>query len=247
MIICSDFDCTIYFPEDEAKTTKNLAALKAWRAAGNISILATNRSLLSLERALPSWRNYFDYLVLDGGTRAYDGEARLLWSNIFSRDTLQQLLEAAQNFDTKPKISFYNLEGNDFASTPTPDVTKICFRFHTSEEAAAFLLKIVNVDAYTYAYHHDSSKWHPDDPFKDYHANVEVIPSGTNKAYAIRELAETVQLPLANIATIGDNLNDTEMLTEFSGYAIENSKISTLHPNLKTTPSVANLVKTLSR
>ena len=46
MIICSDFDSTIYFPEDEAKTSANLAALKKWRENGNISILATNRSLI---------------------------------------------------------------------------------------------------------------------------------------------------------------------------------------------------------
>lgn len=245
MIICSDFDSTIYYPSNEAQTSANLAALKNWREHGHLSVLATNRSLLSLERALPDWRSYFDYLILDGGTRVYDGEAKLLWSNTFDHDTLQKLTTAAQNFEVTPKISFYNLAESDFSPAPTQDITKICFRFHTSEEAATFLLKLVDINAYTFAYHHDSVKWRPDDPFKDYHANVEAIPFGTNKAHAIKELIKIAHLSPTDITTVGDNLNDEEMLHDFTGYAIAGSKIAALRPTLPTTPSVTALVSSL--
>ena len=64
MIVCADFDKTVSFRDDAALTAENLAAIKEWRSIdGNIFVLASNRSLGSLDRALPDWREYFDYLV----------------------------------------------------------------------------------------------------------------------------------------------------------------------------------------
>nr|MCR5572301.1 hypothetical protein [Candidatus Saccharibacteria bacterium] len=52
MIVCADFDKTVFFRDDAALTAENLAAIKEWRSIdGNIFVLASNRSLGSLDRS----------------------------------------------------------------------------------------------------------------------------------------------------------------------------------------------------
>lgn len=245
MIICADFDGTIFFREDEARTAENLRCLKKWREVGNTSMLATNRSLQSLNHVLPSWQEYFDFLILDNGNRIINPENKLIWSNTFNSEKLNKMLEAAEQNPVKPKIAFYGVNDDDFTlEKPNSPLTKIRFWFQKDADATAFLPKIKAINDRAFVWSHDLTfSWNPTDVLRGCYAVVDVAPNDTSKAVAIRALLKTVDMASDNIVTVGDNDNDYEMLAEFDGYTIEGSKIATTHPKLPTTSSVAALIK----
>lgn len=230
MIICADFDDTIYFGEESAKTIANLNAIKKWHSEGNIFILASNRSLGSLKRTLLNWQDYFDYLILDGGAKILNHNQELLHSNILNQSIITELLNILENSPTQPEVKFYSLDIEDYESTPSSAITKIYFHFQNQSDAEAFQAKITHIDINILSWQHVPS---------DY--CIEITPQVTNKANALRQLINIANLQ-DSIATIGDNVNDYEMLTEFNGYTIVGSIISTLYPNLPTIPSVSALI-----
>ena len=241
MIICADFDGTIYFRNDEQQTAANFAAIEKWRQAGHVFVLATNRGMGSVSRVLPDWKEYFDFLILDSGGKIINAKSELIWANTFEPETLKRMLAVAENSETKPKIAFYGAENDDFTlEMPNSPLTKIRFWFKNDAEAISFAPKEINSRAFVWS-HDTTFCWSPTDTFKGYYAVVDVAPEATNKAVAVRSLLKTQGLP-EPVITVGDNINDFEMLKEFDGYAIEISKIATLHPELRTTKSVAELV-----
>ena len=73
MIIISDFDDTLCPHGDEVTFQENLQAVTRFRAqADNEFVLATGRSLSSLERTFPNFRNYMDFVILDNGSVCYE-------------------------------------------------------------------------------------------------------------------------------------------------------------------------------
>lgn len=244
MIICADFDGTIHFRDDEKQTATNLAAIKKWREAGNIFILATNRGLGSVNRVLPNWKDYFNFLILDGGGKIVDANSELVWANTFDPKALRRMLTAAKNNEVEPKIAYYGTANDDFTlEMPDSPLTKIRFWFKHDAEAFLFEPKIKEINNRAFVWSHDITfRWTPTDVFKGYYAVVDVAPEMTNKAVAIHSLLKLQGLS-ESIITIGDNNNDLEMLEEFNGYAISDSIIATLYPKLPTTPSVAKLIE----
>lgn len=231
MMICADFDDTMFFRENQTQTNANLVAIKGWREVGNIFVLGSNRSLGSLERTLPDWQEYFDYLILDGGTRILNRDGRLLWSNTFSQTAIGDILSIIKGSPVRPEVKFYNLSADDYESTPSESITKIYFCFQNQTDADSFESKISKVDANVLSWHHSPTDF-----------CIEATPRTANKATAIYELMKITGGVIGDIITVGDNTNDYEMLKEFEGYAILDSKIATLYPEFRTTPSVAALV-----
>ena len=231
MIICADFDKTIFFRENQAQTAQNLVTIKKWRNAGNVFILGSNRSLGSLEKTLPSWQEYFDYLILDGGARIMDEDRKMLWSGTFSQEVVDNILSIVKDSPIQFEAKFYNLATDDYEPTPSKSMTKIYFHFQNQADADIFQSKISDINANVLSWHHSQFDF-----------CVEITPRTTNKAAAIYELLKIMHTTPDNITTVGDNDNDYEMLIEFDGYAITGSKIATSHPELLTTPSVADLI-----
>lgn len=233
MIICADFDKTVFFRDNVALTAENLAAIKKWRDVdGNVFVLGSNRSLGSLDRALPDWRQYFDYLILDRGARIYDSSRKLLWSDMLSRDVIERVLEAAKENPVPADSIYCNLDSDDYGSEPTAEMTKIYYHFKNQGELDAFRLKIAGVDAKVFCWHNSET---------DY--CIEITPSTAGKAMALRVLLGLICVDEGDAVTVGDGDNDYEMLVEFSGYAIDGSWVAELHPELPTVTSVASLLK----
>lgn len=235
MIICADFDDTIFLRLDAAQTVRNYDAIKKWRQKeGNYFILCTNRSFGSVESTLSNWRDYFDYLVLDGGAKVLNSSQEIIWSNPFDPQVAAGILDIVHDDLNLSDAKYYSLQVDDYTLDPLSDITKIYLYFENDTKAAPFLSAIDNLDANVLAWSHFPPE-----------VCIEVTPDTTNKAFAIHKLISVMELPDNNVVTIGDNTNDYEMLTEFNGYAIQNSKISALHPDIRTTPSVADLLSSL--
>lgn len=75
---------------------------------------------------------------------------------------------------------------------------------------------------------------------------VEVIPRELGKSHAIEVLRRRADIPLEDIVTVGDGLNDYEMVRDYNGYAIKGSKLNSSHQQLRITDSVQSLTEQLS-
>ena len=74
---------------------------------------------------------------------------------------------------------------------------------------------------------------------------IEIIPVGFGKSNAIKALGREINIPSSEIITIGDGLNDYEMIRDFNGYAIEGSMLASSFPEMKVTKSIASLINNL--
>ena len=74
---------------------------------------------------------------------------------------------------------------------------------------------------------------------------IEIIPIGFGKSNAIQALGREKNIPSSEIITIGDGLNDYEMIRDFNGYAIERSMLASSFPEMKATKSIASLINNL--
>ena len=72
---------------------------------------------------------------------------------------------------------------------------------------------------------------------------VEIIPIEFGKSNAIKFLQQEKGVSSGNIVTVGDGLNDYEMVRDFDGFAIEGSGLAYIHGELKTTNSISALVE----
>ena len=230
MIVCADFDKTVFFRDDAALTAENLAAIKEWRSIdGNIFVLASNRSLGSLDRALPDWREYFDYLILDRGARIYNSDRKLLWSDTLSRDVIEQVLGVEKEKPAPTDSIYCNLDSDGYDSTPTKVMTKIYYHFRNQDELDSFWSKIAGIDAKMFSWHNSETDF-----------CIEITPSTAEKAVAIDVLSKLARFE-SDVTTVGDGDNDYEMLVRFGGYAIVGSRVAEHHPELPTVASVASL------
>ena len=74
---------------------------------------------------------------------------------------------------------------------------------------------------------------------------IEIIPKKYGKSNAIKVLQKDKKLPVKDVITVGDGLNDYNMVRGFDGYAIKGSVLSGLDKNLDVAVSVASLINKL--
>ena len=72
---------------------------------------------------------------------------------------------------------------------------------------------------------------------------IDIVPQGVGKAQGIYKIAEFYGAKWEDIITVGDNINDIDMLKEFNSYAMENGvdEVKRIAKNI--TKSVTELIK----
>lgn len=240
-LICSDFDKTIYFPDDIEQTKRNLSAIQEWRRQGNAFSVATNRSFASVQRQLPDFRNYFDYLILDSGSEVFSIDGKLIWSTSFDEGTLHKLFDAAKKLPEEPAMTFFNATAADFSFAPLEKMTKIRFWFKEYNNALKSLDTIVKINKKTFLTKFDSLSDNKS-VLGGYIAFLDIIPETAGKNNAIRKLAKALSIADEDIFTIGDGENDADMIRDFNGFAIEGSSVTKGCPYFNTVKSLENLI-----
>ena len=250
MILCADFDWTIFFPDNPELTNNNLLALQKWRQQGNLVSIVTNRNLLSLECGLPDYEKYADYIVTNMGAEIYQAKNKLLKAQTLAEDDAEQLLAAIQQLSPAPGIIYYNV-AEKVSLSRLSNLTKIRLWFPDETTAGQALSQLPAIGYHSAPIYYAPASAQNDDPIdqkmsQKYHYFVDYSATGASKESGIRYLAKTLGIPLGQIITAGDDILDLGMLQGFNGYAIADSVVAHLHPELKTTPSVAKLITDLA-
>ena len=241
MILFSDFDRTLFFPEDEVKTQTNIEAVKKWREQGHQFCVTTGRSYTSVTRRCPQITKLCDYYIVDGGAILLSEFGNIIEVFHIKPETILEITEFSKHLPEIP-IPFYYTPDSEGAPLKTEGVTKFRLFFKNVDlldRVAMLLEKSFPVFAFTC----EAASSHKE--LAGQNGFVEVIPRELGKSHAIEVLRRRAGIPLEDIVTVGDGLNDYEMVRDYNGYAIKGSKLNSLHHQLKTTDSVKSLVEQL--
>ncbi len=242
MILFSDYDDTLFPHGDDETYAKNLRAVKGWRKAGHQFCLATGRALPSLKRAFPDYNDYCDFVVLENGAICLHPDRGTTFKRAFADDLVQEVWQYLQSEDRKHQFAYVFYADLGEWPEPRQDVTQ--FRcWVKSDDDATRLAKKLNqkyagrVKVFPmYCAFASSIPWiHGEFP-----AYLEVVPVTAGKNAAISDCAKDE----SRIITIGDGINDIEMIQSFEGYTVANAQPEVLQAVAfdQVVPDVASLI-----
>ena len=90
-IAALDMDGTVYVNEDITEAVRE--AIAAWRAAGNLAVSATGKSIANARNTLEPFGVELDYHVLYNGTVITDGDYSILHEEHLPSDTVQAVID----------------------------------------------------------------------------------------------------------------------------------------------------------
>ena len=200
-ILASDFDETIYFPNDEDKTKSNIEAIRKFINYGNIFCIVTRRNYSDLKKLLTEMNIPYSYLVCEDGAKIFNYVDYCIETVMLEEKEINQIIPILEEI----KCDYYLDDGYSKTENKN-DCVKIVVNCVDSDEKD----KIVNllkdkVDIHIYA-----SRTH-----------VNIIHKTVNKERGIKKLFNLEKLNYSLLKVIGDNDNDYQMIKEFHGVTVE--------------------------
>ena len=243
MIIFADFDGTVYPHDNGLAVQVNLDAIRSWREAGNQFCITTGRSIRSLMRQLPEIQELCDYFIMDSGSIILDHAGNTLKVFSFDPEIVTTITDFSKNLPELPAVVYYT-DTSEGVEMKVDGVTKLRYWFKDTsllEPIATELKNRFPVLAFEMIAPAPAGEWEGRNGF------IEIIPRGLGKSNAIKYLKQLINIPTQDIVTVGDGLNDYDMIRDFDGYAMEGSALSQYDQTIKTTPSVAEMIATIKR
>lgn len=240
-ILISDYDGTFFTSEPSLE--QNIKAVETWRTAGNLFVIATARSLTSVEgRNLIDGQKICDYIALNNGAIVLDGAGSIISEHTISPASAQKIIDFANKASTvNINISSYNTSGqiNDQADQLTKIRIRPQGKSHEPTENLAAKLYNRFGEAFqiliTYNDYYPMSNDHI----------IDIVSKSAGKESAIDLILTRENLPKSAAITIGDGPNDLNMLRNYKGYAMQTADSSVLQQIPRTTPSVATLISNM--
>ena len=90
-IAALDMDGTVYVNEDITEATQK--AIAEWRAAGNLAVSATGKSIANARNTLEPFGVELDYHVLYNGTVITDGDYSIIHEEHLPSEVVQSIVE----------------------------------------------------------------------------------------------------------------------------------------------------------
>lgn len=223
-IIFSDFDGTLYKSSEPGGFARNLECIEKWRGAGNKFALATGRSIASLARTFADYPRYFDYILTNNGSVVFDANSALLHSEELPEGLIDDLAKTiAEDYPSVSELVYF-AEDNEYREKPTR-VVKLRIWLKRLDLAGALASDLVQRFGNLIQAHPVRSgkasglSW----VGAEYVAFVDVVSVNAGKENAIRFILEREKIEGDSACTVGDDVNDINMLKDFDGYAIDGS------------------------
>ena len=203
---------------------KNIEEIKKFIESDNKFAIATGRTTDSIEKEILRYHIPYNYLITYNGRVILDKDNKLINAEYINNNFIEDL----KNIEIKDIVLFNEYERTNF----NKDIVCIYLT----------LKNFINIKKYmvewTYKY--------PDLKI-DYNLlfNYIVIRKKYNKMLGIENLLEKENLNISksNIITVGDEINDIEMINEYDGYRMFISNPKLLLTTNNVTTSVHKLIK----
>ena len=213
-LLVSDYDGTYGDKQKDIKI--NNKYIEGFIKEGNLFVLSSGRPLNSLMGQIKKNNIPFTHLGTSDGNYLFDKEGNLLMENIMSSDIAYQIEELK---------SLGIFEDIQYAY---PEISISTLREDQPLGSIAFVLKKKNITPRFLELYNKLKEEHPEYKF-DIYGYVSAVyymirPLGIDKSSPIKHLEKELNIPKQKIFTIGDNINDIEMIRDYNGYMIGKNK-----------------------
>lgn len=219
-LIATDYDGTLRLSEKISEET--VGEIKKWQAAGNLFGIVTGRNADFIDES-KSWNFEPDFLIVYNGSYIVNKSKEVIYSCAINDDDFRKLSEiVAEIPDSENRDSY--IPG------------KIRYQYYAmygSPEDALKAAKIVNdkmgdrVTAFVNGIH------------------LNVAPKGCSKTDGVRFLQNYFSLSSDEIAVVGDDYNDMDMIVSFNGWAMESGRPEVIKHAQRTCKNVGELCRNL--
>ena len=211
-ILISDYDKTLYTNKESIEI--NLKEIEKFRKKGNLFAIATGRSFDSFIKKMNLYEIKLDYLILNHGAIVMDNKFNIIKSFSIENEIANQIILEIKKYPSVKRISIFDIKSKKIALEDGKEVNKISIFLSdlTKSEEIVDILKS-KFSKYIKVYLTINK-----------HKMIEIIPSNTDKAKAIAFILEKEKINKENVYTIGDAVNDLEMIEKYNGYGMLHSE-----------------------
>lgn len=229
-LFVSDYDMTIYIHEKIDDSVFD--AVKKWREAGNIFVIATGRNKFSIFEHIDRHGLEFDYLIANNGALVFNNKRETIFKDAIDDDISYDVIKFLHNTfegtveiaDDEHIISVISKDGKDILPFRVDkkinineiynikniiQINKMTADTKSTEEVAdAVNNKFNTVIAYPNI------------------RTVDIVKNNVNKASGIKFLENIIKTnkSIDKILVTGDSNNDIEMIKKYNGYVQINAK-----------------------
>ena len=230
-ILISDYDCTFYKNDRDIK--KNIDKVNEFRTLDNLFVLATGRSYVDLKQKIDKYEIPYDYLILNHGALLLSKDLEIIKVFTLDKELVDSILEYANNKDIYDVILISAFDKN---VTDTSNIVKIMLKLYSYDKA----LEVKNyIDkSYTNIKSYFISE--------DNHYLVEVVSNKASKSLMIDKILDKEGIVKNNVYTIGDGINDIDMIRDYNGYRVRNSCKELVSVTDRVIDNVSDLISRIS-
>jgi len=199
-IIVSDFDGTLFDEEFEA----NISAIKRFTDAGNVFIIATGRAMNSLAEDISMTDIDCEYYICNDGAVIFDKYFNVIFRKDLNPDVVRPIFNMLQ--DDENILETFIDTSHGYVSDSSANANGIIARPYDKTKATITLGTIVRRFPEVHGY--ISTNW------------INIIDHSLNKSKAIQFLIDSYRYNKSDIITVGDGLNDYDMIKDYNGYTL---------------------------
>ena len=232
-ILISDYDGTFYQNDKDIKI--NIDKATEFRQLGNLFVIATGRSYVDLKMQIDKYKIPYDYLILNHGGLVLSKNLDIIEVFTLNKAEVDSILDYVSNnkdVDDTILISTFTKDVKD-----TSNIVKIMLKLYNYEKASevkSFVDKNYrNTKSYLVG--------------EDNHYLVEIISSKASKSLMIEKIVTKEKIENKNIFTVGDGINDIDMIKKYNGYRMKTSCKELLSITNKAVNSVSELLDNINK
>ena len=231
-ILISDYDGTFY--QNYIDIKKNIDKVNEFRTLDNLFVLATGRSYVDLKQKIDKYEIPYDYLILNHGALLLSKDLEIIKVFTLDKELVDSILEYANNKDIYDVILISAFDKN---VTDTLNIVKIMLKLYSYDKA----LEVKNyIDK---SYTNIRSYLVRDEE----HYLVEVVSNKASKSLMIDKILEKEKIVKNNVYTIGDGINDIDMIKKYNGYRVKNSCKELILVTNRVIDNVSDLISRISK
>ena len=210
-ILVSDFDGTFF----DDNYIKNIEIINNFVDDGNIFIIATGRSINNLKQDINDYNIKYSYLICSDGASIYDSKH----NNLYTCNIEKELINPICNrLDNDSNIVLTLIENDNFVSSTIAN--SIAGKFIDKKLAFELLENLKQEFPQIYGYLSENY--------------INIRNNKVSKANAIDFLIDYCNLKKEEVFTVGDSVNDLEMLERFNSFTFYhvNQNVKNVSKNL---------------
>jgi len=197
-LLASDFDKTLYV-DDINILNKNIKLIHEFREKDNCFIIITGRQYSDIKPLLKRHHILYDYLICEDGAVIYDKNDNVIRKIFIDKQELVEMVSIIKKY----KTTYLFDDGISFCKKKE-DPIKVAISYQDKEQIKPLLEELKKLNLYIYV----SETW------------INITNREANKYDTIQWMIEYLNVDKKEVYSIGDGINDREMLKYLKGVMI---------------------------